>query len=108
MKLGIVTDSTSDIPAYLIEQHELEVIPSLVVIDGQEYTDGIGITREEPGYYISQPVMQDGRVIGVTVVKLNLEWFGRASHDASEPVMVADENGVTVRESPEFAKFVIP
>ncbi|KFL20550.1 his Kinase A domain protein [Ralstonia pickettii] len=55
---------------------------------------GIGITREEPGYYISQPVMQDGRVIGVTVVKLNLEWFGRASHDASEPVMVADENGV--------------
>ncbi|MFP3890197.1 sensor histidine kinase [uncultured Ralstonia sp.] len=55
---------------------------------------GIGITREEPGYYISQPVMQDGRVIGVTVVKLNLEWFGRASHDASEPVMVADEHGV--------------
>ncbi|QOK92963.1 sensor histidine kinase [Ralstonia pseudosolanacearum] len=55
---------------------------------------GIGITREEPGYYISQPVMQNGSVIGVTVVKLNLEWFGRASHDASEPVMVADENGV--------------
>lgn len=47
MKLGIVTDSTSDIPAYLIEQHELEVIPSLVVIDGQEHTDGVGITREE-------------------------------------------------------------
>ncbi|CAJ0795960.1 C4-dicarboxylate transport sensor protein DctB [Ralstonia condita] len=55
---------------------------------------GIGITREEPGYYISQPVMQNGRVIGVAVVKLNLEWFGRASQDASEPVMVADENGV--------------
>ena len=47
MKLGIVTDSTCDLPAYLIEQHELEVIPSLLVIDGQEYTDGIGITREE-------------------------------------------------------------
>jgi DegV family protein with EDD domain len=47
MKLGFVTDTTSDIPTYLIEQHELEVIPSLVVIDGQEYTDGIGITREE-------------------------------------------------------------
>jgi DegV family protein with EDD domain len=47
MKLGIVSDSTSDIPSYLIEQHELEVIPSLVVIDGQEYTDGIGMPREE-------------------------------------------------------------
>jgi DegV family protein with EDD domain len=47
MKLGIVTDSTSDLPNYLIEQHELDVVPSLVVIDGKEYTDGIGITREE-------------------------------------------------------------
>ena len=47
MKLGIVTDSTCDLPNYLVEQHELEVIPSLVVIDGQEYTDGISITREE-------------------------------------------------------------
>jgi DegV family protein with EDD domain len=47
MKLCIVTDSTCDLPNYLVEQYELEVIPSLVVIDGKEYTDGIGITREE-------------------------------------------------------------
>lgn len=47
MKLGIVTDSTSDLPRAIIEQYELEVIPSLVVIDGQEYTDGIEMTREE-------------------------------------------------------------
>src|SRR5262245_51046902 len=32
MKLGIVTDSTSDLPHYLIEQHELEVIPSILII----------------------------------------------------------------------------
>lgn len=56
MKLGIVTDSTSDIPNYLIEQHELEVVPSLVVIDGEEYTDGIGITREE--FYKRLPSLQ--------------------------------------------------
>src|SRR5512139_1153869 len=56
MKLGIVTDSTSDIPAYLVEQYELEVIPSLVVIDGQQYTDGIGITREE--FYKRLPSLQ--------------------------------------------------
>jgi hypothetical protein len=28
MKIGIVTDSTCDLPRYLIEQHELEVIPA--------------------------------------------------------------------------------
>jgi fatty acid kinase fatty acid binding subunit len=47
MKPGIVTDSTSDIPNYLIEQYELEVVPSILIIDGKEYADGIGITREE-------------------------------------------------------------
>jgi len=56
MKLGIFTDSTCDLPNYLIEQHELEVIPSLVVIDGQEYADGIGITREE--FYKRLPSFQ--------------------------------------------------
>ena len=47
MKIGIVTDSTSDIPAYLVEQHEIQVIPSILVLDGNEYMDGISITREE-------------------------------------------------------------
>jgi DegV family protein with EDD domain len=47
MKLGIVTDSTSDLPQYLIEEYELEVVPSILIIDGKEYADGIGISREE-------------------------------------------------------------
>lgn len=56
MKLGIVTDSTSDLPKYLIEQHELEVIPSILVIDGKEYADGINITRED--FYKQLPSLQ--------------------------------------------------
>ena len=56
MKLGIVTDSTCDLPNFLVEQHELEVIPSLVVIDGEEYTDGVGVTREE--FYRRLPSLQ--------------------------------------------------
>ncbi len=47
MKIGILTDSTGDIPNYLVEQYELEVVPSLLIIDGKEYADGIGISREE-------------------------------------------------------------
>jgi len=47
MKLGILTDSTSDIPKYLVEQYELEVVPSILVLDGKEYADGIGISRAE-------------------------------------------------------------
>jgi DegV family protein with EDD domain len=47
MKLGIVTDSTCDIPPPLAEQHGLEVVPCILVIAGQEYVDGKDMTREE-------------------------------------------------------------
>ena len=47
MKLGIVTDSTSDLPKYLIEQYELEVVPSILILDGKEYADGIGLSRAD-------------------------------------------------------------
>ena len=56
MKLGIVTDSTCDIPHFLVEQHELEVIPCILVIDGKEYVDGKDITREE--FYKRLPSLQ--------------------------------------------------
>ena len=56
MKLGILTDSTSDLPQYLIEQHELEVVPSILILEGKEYADGIGISREE--FYRRLPSLQ--------------------------------------------------
>ena len=56
MKLGIVTDSTSDLPKYLIEQHELEVVPSILILDGKEYADGIGLSRED--FYKQLPALQ--------------------------------------------------
>ncbi|WP_408116070.1 sensor histidine kinase [Caballeronia grimmiae] len=55
---------------------------------------GLGTISLEPGYYISQPVYQEGshELIGVAVVKLNLEWLQGA--DASEPLLVTDDHGV--------------
>jgi two-component system C4-dicarboxylate transport sensor histidine kinase DctB len=55
---------------------------------------GLGTISLEPGYYISQPVYQEGSraLIGVAVVKLNLEWLQGA--DASEPLLVTDDHGV--------------
>ncbi len=53
---------------------------------------GIGTISHDPGYYISQPVRRNGRIVGVAVVKLNLEWF--PGSDASEPLLVTDDHGV--------------
>ena len=56
MKIGIVTDSTCDLPQYLVEQHELEVIPCILVLDGKEYVDGIDISRDQ--FYKRLPTLQ--------------------------------------------------
>src|ERR1700690_3193148 len=47
MKLGIVTDSTCDLPQYLVEQYNIDVVPSILILDGKEYLDGSGISRDE-------------------------------------------------------------
>lgn len=53
---------------------------------------GIGTISHEPGYFLSQPVQVDGKIIGVVVVKLDIEWFLGA--DAVEPLFVTDNHGV--------------
>ncbi len=47
MRLGIVTDSTSDLPPYLVEQHGIEVVPCILIIDGKEYVDGQDLSRDD-------------------------------------------------------------
>ena len=56
MKLGIVTDSTSDLPQSLVTAHGLEVVPAILVVDGRSYADGEGLSREE--FYTRLPGMK--------------------------------------------------
>lgn len=56
MKIGIVTDSTADIPAYLVQQYQLTVIPALIVMDNKSLTDGAEISRRE--FYERIPTLE--------------------------------------------------
>ncbi len=47
MKIGIVTDSTADLPANLIAEYNIEVIPLQVSIDNQSYLDGVELSADE-------------------------------------------------------------
>jgi len=47
MDISIVTDSTADIPAELIEDYHIQVIPNLIMIDGASLRDGLDISRQE-------------------------------------------------------------
>nr|WP_284700780.1 ATP-binding protein [Robbsia betulipollinis] len=65
---------------------------------------GIGTSAAEPGYFVSQPVRaRDGAIIGVAVVKLDLEWFQRS--DAGEPLIVTDDHGVIFLSSEPAWKY---
>lgn len=58
MALKIITDSASDIPAGLIEEYGLHVIPTPVVIDEKDYFDGETLFPDE--FY---KVLQSGKDI---------------------------------------------
>jgi fatty acid-binding protein DegV len=45
MTIRIVTDSTCDLPAELIQKHNITVVPMYINVGSQEYRDGIDMTR---------------------------------------------------------------
>ncbi|MBN1668928.1 MAG: DegV family protein [Anaerolineales bacterium] len=55
MKTALVTDSTADLPAFLIEQHGIRVVPAILVIAGQSLEDGADISREV--FYQRMPML---------------------------------------------------
>lgn len=57
MRIGLVTDSVSDIPAELIHAFEIEIVPAVLVMDGQQYQDGKNITRAE--FYARLPGLKN-------------------------------------------------
>jgi len=56
MRIGLVTDSTADVPLSIVEQHDIRVVPALINIGDESYKDGIDITREE--YYDRLPYLK--------------------------------------------------
>src|SRR3954452_577430 len=66
---------------------------------------GIGVTRGEPGYYLSSPLTEDGKTIGVAVVKVSLEQLEQSWATVEAPALVTDENGVVILASVPSWKF---
>ncbi|HHW61600.1 MAG TPA: DegV family protein [Syntrophomonadaceae bacterium] len=47
MKTAIIADSTCDLPAEIIENYDIEVLPFTIHINDHDYLDGITITTEQ-------------------------------------------------------------
>ena len=55
MKIAIVTDSTADIPIDISQQHNVEVIPAIIVMEDKSFEDGKGLSRQE--FYEKMPTL---------------------------------------------------
>jgi DegV family protein with EDD domain len=53
MTVRIVTDSTCDLPAEVIERYGIEVVPLYINIGGESYQDGVDLSREQ--FYLRLP-----------------------------------------------------
>jgi two-component system C4-dicarboxylate transport sensor histidine kinase DctB len=64
---------------------------------------GVGTTRGEPGYYFAQGIYEDGRMLGVATVKVNIESLEASWADAGGKVLLTDAHGVVFLSSvPEW------
>ena len=66
---------------------------------------GMGTTTHVPGYFLSAPVRQDGRVIGVMVAKVRLEALEPAWERSGETILVSDENDIVFLSSAQRWKY---
>ena len=47
MKIKLICDSLCDIPMDLAQKYEIEIVPLTIIIEENEFKDGIDITNEE-------------------------------------------------------------
>ncbi|TKT76741.1 ATP-binding protein [Aquamicrobium sp. LC103] len=65
----------------------------------------IGATTSRPGYFLSQAVEADGRVVGVAVVKVEFDEVEAVWADADESVLVTDANDIVFLASDAAWKY---
>ncbi len=54
----------------------------------------VGLRTKRPGFFISYPVLEMGRLLGIVVVKVNLETLQTSWKEGGESVIVSDAFGV--------------
>lgn len=45
--IHLVTDSCVDLPAHLLKQYNIRVVPLSIRVNGKEFTEGVDITPQE-------------------------------------------------------------
>ena len=65
----------------------------------------IGVTTNEAGYYIAQPIVVDDRIYGVAVVKIGLDNLQEQWRKDPSQWLLLDEHGVVILASNESVRY---
>ena len=79
MKIKIISDSTCDLSAELLEKNNITLVPLTVIKDGNTFSDGITITPAD----IFEHVANGGDLCSTTAVNMGeyVEWFEKYASD---------------------------
>jgi DegV family protein with EDD domain len=87
MSVRIVTDSTCDLPPAVITALGISVIPVYIHVNGQDYRDGIDLTRE--AFYQKLPAFAEQPTTGVpSMLRFSTLYNALAAEGASEVLSI--------------------
>ena len=85
MTIKIVTDSTCDLPADVIEELGISVVPMFINIGDKGYLDGIEITRQE--FYNNLPNYETHPTTGTPGINAFTKIFSSLSEDGATEIL---------------------
>lgn len=95
----VATSNWRDADSYLGEDLSFRAYFQDAVRGQQGRFYGIGSTSGEPGYYLAHGLEQQGKIIGVAVIKVRLEALEERWQRARLEAYVSDENGIIILSS---------
>jgi len=85
MNIALVTDSTADLPQDLIDLYHIEVVPNILILDGKQVEDGIGISREE--FYERLPSMKSFPTTSTASIGTYQRTYEKLLHNGADTVI---------------------
>jgi DegV family protein with EDD domain len=87
MTVRVITDSTCDLPANVLSNLEIKVLPLYIHADGQDYLDGIDMSREQ--FYARLPDFKDQPTTAVpSMIKFRSLYDSLADEGATEVLSI--------------------
>nr|NMG00197.1 sensor histidine kinase [Aromatoleum toluolicum] len=66
---------------------------------------GVGVTTGEPGYFLAAPIRRDQRLLGVVVLKQQLDALEQALANSADPLLLVDGNGIVFLASSRALRY---